>query len=1221
MDKNWIDIIEAQAQTSGDKELYTLLEKGDVEGPRRSLSFSEVSTRSRAIGAQLASMGARGERVLISYADSLDFITAFFGAMFAGATAVPVRAPRSSGDAEADLRIQRVTEEVGARFALAPTQSHQVLPPSLTCLSVDEVSNNAASNWQHPGSKSTDLAFIQFTSGSTREPRGVCVSHENLIANSHAQRAAGFYRPHETHVSWLPHHHDMGLVGSLLTPAAGGVRSILMPPTAFIRKPIRWLEAISHFGATSSGGPSFAFQIAVDRITEEEKEGLNLRSWAMAYCGAEPIREESLLAFARAFESSGFQRSSFFPCYGMAESTLFVTGRKGLTRLSAADKKKSTDFSLGSPVSVGKPFDSTEVKIRSVEDTTLREDGEVGEIWITGPAVSDGYLDRATCRPRPWKEQLPPGSPAGYPTGDLGFIQNEELFICGRKKDIIIVRGQNIYPQDLEAIAERVTNTGMPNSAIAFAANTEGGTADEQIIILVAIPKAVQAADALRSLASSVKSAVSEAMDVTPHYVGIVNDRDLPKTSSGKVQRSECKRRWIGDEIQVRADSRRVLNPEISVLYPLLDETTAPLEKRKLGYRFDLEADVAWHRIVEPGRYFPDEYLVSIGADPEALRSEPGALEFFELSCAYLNSRTFVTTESMIGDWLTDVRGAGALSRSLDLLEEEEVKHVKLFRRYSDALREMRPDQMAKIENLFTITTDFLDREFISSARFESELNRHYEIWLAILYLEEHTTWIHQVLRPLGADLQPCWLDAHYVHRREETQHVLTDDAYLRALDAPPEHLYRWSANLFGLLFSAFRKEQEAILDLTEQEFPNLKGRVRAVPSERRRAARAGYTHSLFRRTRRAAPFLAHFARPIADGQNFRQEKSASIHELENWLFKTVGKLANVGSGRIMSSDNFTDLGLDSVGHLTISSGLEQRLGIELSGELTYQYPTIESLLGEIAIRIEGAGTDKNRSPDESGTSGQTQATSSHRDKELAGKITLNAGTPLTPVFWLGGSPNTLDFMLHNFPRNRAFHLLQHQGYDGAVPRQRSIREISAFYADTIEYYARGSAYIGGYSLGASISLHIAQELLSRGFDVKRLLLLSPAGLDQRIETPGKHPLEWARRSIRRSQSSLNQKLRASRARAKLAFGMPLSADQVWSQIRPIYGKALTSYGEPSYDGPSTFIHEENVPAEKWRARLGSQFTEIGPLPCKHLELFDEPHAFRWLGDVLDSLD
>ncbi|MCH2187769.1 non-ribosomal peptide synthetase, partial [Myxococcota bacterium] len=640
--------------------------------------------------------------------------------------------------------------------------------------------------------------------------------------------------------------------------------------------------------------------------------------------------------------------------------------------------------------------------------------------------------------PRPWSDEDASCGLDGsrYRTGDLGFVMSGELYVCGREKDLMIVRGQNIYPQDVEAIAERTSNTGIPNSAIAFSVPDDGGAVSDNIVVLVGVSRARAKNTAIDDLATTIKSAVTRALDVAPHLVGIVPDHDLPKTSSGKVRRAECKRRWLHGEIKALSDSDGTLRPDHKPLYPLLDEKMSRLEDRNLAYRFDLEGDVAWHRIEEPGRYYSDDYLIGIGVDPEVLKTEDGALEYFERGCAYMNSRTFVTTETAIGSWLSEVRQVSATTRSLKLLEEEETKHVALFQRYAERLADLYPEQMEDFEREHRITAEFLETEILDPENFESELNRHYEIWLAILYLEEHTTWMHEVLRSAAQDIQPCWYDAHYVHQREETQHVLTDYAYLEALAAPESHVYRWSARLFSVLFDAFAEEHKAMRELTERRFPNLKGRLQSDPTLLRETSRAGYSSRLFRRTRAAAPFLDLFARSgtFESGVETTSGLPARhFFEIERWLYRTVAQCAGTSVDRIRSTQDFRDLGLDSLGHLSVSAGLELNYGFRLSGEFTYENSTIESLM-EALRELDPAGGDH---LGEMGSSNRVDDAKHMREelgktgRDLAGKMVLHSEAPLDPVFWLGGFSNTTQFFVDNFPRNRSLHLLHHQGHDG----------------------------------------------------------------------------------------------------------------------------------------------------------------------------------------------
>ncbi|RPJ24187.1 MAG: fatty acyl-AMP ligase, partial [Chloroflexi bacterium] len=402
-----VELLRSRADQHPDRLAYRFIQ--DSEAEIISITYGELDRQARAIGAWLESFGASGERALLLYPSGLEYIASFMGCLYAGVTAVPAYPPRLNRPVP---RIQSIVEDSHASFALTTSailnnieQRFEHAPDlqALRWLNTEQVPAGLEADWRHPTISSDTLAFLQYTSGSTSQPKGVMLSHGNLMHNLKAIQYGFQIDSHNSGVFWLPSYHDMGLIGGILEPMYMGGSSTLMSPVSFLQRPVRWLEAISRYKGTTSGAPNFAYDLCVDKVTPEQMETLDLSSWTLAFCGAEPVRPKTLERFARTFERCGFRKASFYPCFGMAESTLLVSGSEGPAepRTLTIDRK-SLERDLVVPASAneagsltlincGKPI--IDQKIVIANPTTLEgcASDQVGEIWIAGPSVAQGY--------------------------------------------------------------------------------------------------------------------------------------------------------------------------------------------------------------------------------------------------------------------------------------------------------------------------------------------------------------------------------------------------------------------------------------------------------------------------------------------------------------------------------------------------------------------------------------------------------------------------------------------------------------------------------------------------------------------------------------------------------------------------------------------------------------------------------------------------------------
>lgn len=545
-----VDHLRAHARVRPHKLALRVLDKG--QSPVAELTYAELDARACAIAAQLQRRSARGERALLLLPTCADYVTGFLGAMYAGAIVVPAYPPESQRRQHLE-RLASLARDAQPRFVL--TSSRELprlralleLAPELRdaeLIALDAIDSALAPDYVPPVPGAESIAFLQYTSGSLANPKGVMVSHANLLANEHAIAGALAFQERDVMVTWLPLFHDMGLIGGLLLPLFAGASVVLLSPLRFLERPIRWLEAISDQRATISGGPDFAYRMCVDRIEAEALAKLDLRSWRLAFCGSEPIRASTLRAFAQRVAPSGFSADALFPCYGLAEATLFVSGVQpgsGMrTTETAASGERDPAAAL---VSCGAP--PAEHAVIVVEPSTLEvlPEGQIGELCVSGPSVTQGY----------WRNQAASdaafvtlGGARALRTGDLGFVRDGQLYISGRLKDLIIVRGRNIVPQDIEdQLAARVAPLQLGRVA-AFVWQTDEG---EAIGIAAELRSAAARSMRAEALCEAISAAVHECVDEPPRLVLLLAQGGLPRTSSGKLRRGACGERFHRGEL------------------------------------------------------------------------------------------------------------------------------------------------------------------------------------------------------------------------------------------------------------------------------------------------------------------------------------------------------------------------------------------------------------------------------------------------------------------------------------------------------------------------------------------------------------------------------------------------------------------------------------------------------------------------------------------------
>jgi len=556
-----VDLLAYRAQHQSEQMAYSFLQNGGAEV--RKLTYKELDRLAQAIAVKLQSLDATGGRALLLYSPSLEFIAAFFGCLYAGVVAVPAYPPRPNQNI---ARLQAITADARARVVLTSVALRDNLKNrfarsldlgQLHWLATDELTYDFAEAWYPPQVNGDTLALLQYTSGSTGNPKGVTISHSNLLYNSAVIQKGFEDTPGSRGVSWLPPYHDMGLIGGILQPLYVGAPMWLMSPIDFLQKPFRWLQAISRYKATTSGGPNFAYELCLQKTSPEQRATLDLSSWEVAFTGAEPVRAQTLEQFAAAFEA-------FYPCYGMAETTLMISG--GLkTALPVVRKLESAAFEQNRVVEVTDEWETVrtvvgcgrssmdhKIVIVDPESMTLCHEGHVGEIWVSGSSVAQGYWNRAEETRQTFQAYLvDTGEGPFLRTGDLGFLLNGELFVTGRLKDVIIIRGQNHYPQDIEMTVSRSHPALRPNYGAAFAIEFKGS---ERLVIVQEVERSYLRKLDVKEVVSSVKQAVVAEHGLEIYAAVLVKTGSIPQTSSGKIRRHACRAEFISGSLNIVDD-------------------------------------------------------------------------------------------------------------------------------------------------------------------------------------------------------------------------------------------------------------------------------------------------------------------------------------------------------------------------------------------------------------------------------------------------------------------------------------------------------------------------------------------------------------------------------------------------------------------------------------------------------------------------------------------
>jgi 8-amino-7-oxononanoate synthase len=555
-----VDSLREWSARVGDRTAYRYLADGD---DAESITYRELDRQARAIAVELEQRGLRGSRALLLYPPGLEFVAGFFGCMYAGVTAVPAYPPRRNRNMK---RIEGIAEDAQADIALSVADivarrdhltSEAPRLEKVEWLATEKIDFDQADQWQERRISVEELAVLQYTSGSTGSPKGVMLSHANIISN--CELIVLGFKPVRDAVglTWLPTYHDMGLIGGVIKPMFMGFPNVLMSPMAFLTKPIRWLRGISRYNVTISGGPNFAYQLCVDKVADEDLEGLDLSSWHLAFNGAEPVRSDTLDRFTEKFGPVGFRPEAMYPCYGMAESTLIVTGgrRKEAPVVrcfsgAALDEHRAVPTQCDERgarllVGCGGALGNEEVLIVDPDTQQQLPDCQIGEIWVSSPSVGQGYWNKPDATHETFQATLSGGRGPFLRTGDLGFLDRGELFVAGRLKDMIIVRGVNRYPQDIESTVEGAHPRVEANAVAAFGAEVAG---QDRLMVVTEVER-VRDYD-WNEVILAIRRKVAAEHEIPPDAVILVRFGSIPKTSSGKIQRHACREEFIAGTLK-----------------------------------------------------------------------------------------------------------------------------------------------------------------------------------------------------------------------------------------------------------------------------------------------------------------------------------------------------------------------------------------------------------------------------------------------------------------------------------------------------------------------------------------------------------------------------------------------------------------------------------------------------------------------------------------------
>jgi acyl-CoA synthetase (AMP-forming)/AMP-acid ligase II/acyl carrier protein len=565
----FVDVLERHTKNFPDKVAYHLLEDGITETDR--ITYGELNSRVKSMAAYFQSNFSKGDRALMLFPSGLEFPISLVSCFYSGIIAVPAYPPRKN---RMFHRFEAILKDCNPAFILTTRKIFEDIQKNFSeeeslknsrYVIYEDFSIDPGPSWQRAEIRTDDIALLQYTSGSTGTPNGVMVSHGNIMHNSEFIKQSFGHTGEVTCVHWLPGFHDMGLIGALLQPLYVGGKNVIIPPNSFLMKPMSWLNSISNYKASTAGGPNFALNFCVERMKEEELEGVDLDTVRPFYCGSEPIHAESLIGFAEAFAKCNFTPSQFYPCYGLAEATLIVTGG-GLfdepVYLTAdakqVEKRKVVIVGKEHPdaktfVGCGYPWAGARVVIADPDTAIRAQRGTIGEIWTSSPSVAKGYWNKPEKSAETFHAYLvDTGEGPFLRTGDLGFIHDGQLYITGRIKDLIIIRGLNHYPNDIERTVESAHEALQPAAGAAF--SVDAGNEERLVVVHEVRRTSMRDLDA-ESVFAAIRQAIAENHQLQVYAIALIRPGSIPKTSSGKIQRLMARKEFLENTLDPMASS------------------------------------------------------------------------------------------------------------------------------------------------------------------------------------------------------------------------------------------------------------------------------------------------------------------------------------------------------------------------------------------------------------------------------------------------------------------------------------------------------------------------------------------------------------------------------------------------------------------------------------------------------------------------------------------
>ena len=563
------NILQMRAIETPDETAYIFLRDGEDDEER--ITYAELDKAANLIAHRLLAMNMKGERALMLFPPGLEFVKSLFGCFYAGVIAVPAYPPRKNRSLE---RIKILVVDSGSRVVISTADISQATErsfadleelQSMQWLVTDDLKTNLLPEARPLPPLPNDIALLQYTSGSTGTPKGVMVTHRNIMRVAEFMRRSFKLSRESISITWLPIFHDNGLIDGICDPIYTGYKGIFLSPITFIQRPFRWLKAITKYGGTHSGAPNFAFDHCVDGISDEEKIQLDLSSLKTMYSGAEPVRKSTLDRFISSFKDRGFKAHTLCPSYGMAETTLIIAGPpalRGYVSLSVAGSALEKNKIILLPeneadarflVGIGFPWIDTKVRIVNPETLLPCKDDEVGEIWVNGSIVTAGYWDKPEITEKTYSAQIQDEPGLKYlRTGDLGFFHQGELYITGRLKDMIIIRGSNYYPQDIEFVAEASHTALRANASAAFSVEVNN---EEKLVIVVEVERTAIKDLNVDEVCDAIRQQVSEEFELEVYGIQLIRTASILKTSSGKIQRKACKEGFLDKSLQKVGES------------------------------------------------------------------------------------------------------------------------------------------------------------------------------------------------------------------------------------------------------------------------------------------------------------------------------------------------------------------------------------------------------------------------------------------------------------------------------------------------------------------------------------------------------------------------------------------------------------------------------------------------------------------------------------------